>query len=87
MIFQKKTIVNELVIGHDEILKDGWANISRFSNSNNYGDLARNFTLVAMGSSGLLPESFLYDEASIRFANDELTQIVHAYNKYKIGML
>ena len=83
MKIKSQSIVNELGIGHDEILKDGWANMSRFSNNNNYGDLATSFTLVAIGSSGLLPGSFLYDEASIAFANDELTHLVHAYNRYE----
>lgn len=83
MKIKSQSIANELGISHDEILKDGWANMSRFSNNNNYGNLASSYTLVAMGSSGLLPGSFLYDVASIEFANDELTHIVHAYNRYE----
>ena len=83
MKIQKQSIGNHLGISHDDILNDGWPNMSRFSNNNNYGDLARSFTLVAVGSSGLLPGSFLYDAVSIEFANNELTHIVHAYNRYE----
>lgn len=54
--------------GFDEILDDGWVNISRFSNDSNFGDLAKNFTLVAMPNSGLLPGSFLYDVTSIQIS-------------------
>ena len=83
ILHNKKSIIDILGINHDDILKDGWANISRFSNNNNYGDLATSFTLVAMGSSGLLPGSFLYDAASIAFANHELTHSGDSYNKFE----
>jgi hypothetical protein len=83
MKIQTQSIGNHLGISHDDILKDGWVNMSRFSNNNNYGDLATSFTLVAVGSSGLLAGSILYDQSSIAFSNDELTHIVHAYNRYE----
>lgn len=83
MKIQTQSIGNHLGISHDDILNDGWANMSRFSSDHNYGDLAKSFTFVAMGSSGLLAGSFLYDEVSIRFANDELTNLFHTYNKYE----
>ena len=83
MKIQKQSIGNHLGISHYDILNDGWTNMSRFSNNNNYGTLASSFTLVAVGSSGLLAGSILYDQSSIEFSNDELTHIVHAYNRYE----
>ena len=84
MKIQTQSIGNHLGIGNNEILKDGWVNMSRYSNNNNnYGALATSFTLVAVGSSGLLAGSILYDQSSIEFSNDELTHIVHAYNRYE----
>jgi hypothetical protein len=83
MKIQTQSIGNHLGIGNDEILNDGWVNMSRFSNNNNYGALATSFTLVAVGSSGLLAGSILYDQSSIEFSNNELTHLVHAYNRYE----
>ena len=83
MKIQTQSIGNHLGFGNNEILKDGWVNMSRFSNNSNYGALATSFTLVAVGSSGLLAGSILYDQSSIEFTNDELTHIVHAYNRYE----
>jgi hypothetical protein len=83
MKIQTQSICNHLGIGNNEILNDGWVNMSRFSNNNNYGALATSFTLVAVGSSGLLAGSILYDQTSIEFSNNDLTHLVHAYNRYE----
>ena len=83
MKIQTQSICNHLGIGNNEILNDGWVNMSRFSNNNNYGALATSFTLVAVGSSGLLAGSILYDQSSIEFSNNDLTHLVDAYNRYE----